>query len=275
MNHNGYLGFSSDTDDYDGCWLHYHAGEFQVRINLDKSNEILHLQVQDLALIAGDWSGPTAEFFKDGVIFMREKMVSHSEVEAIQEAVIKKCEQEGISIAIPHMEELYENKYDNHDLEPVLVDINEELKCYFAKHPNKLYDLSPRKFEELVADILSDFGFDVTLTSATRDGGKDILAYMKNQICSFLMLVECKKWLPSKRVGIEVVQRLYGVQQINNANKSMIVITSFFTGPAKEERNRYEYMMCLKDYDDIKTWLKPYKEANEQMGGDEGSGLDI
>ena len=158
-------------------------------------------------------------------------------------------------------EEIFENKNDNREIAPVVVDINQELKKYLSRHPEKLYDLSPRKFEELIAEILSDFGFDVELTPATRDGGKDIYAYIKNQVCSFLMFVECKKWTPTQHVGIEVVQRLYGVQQINKANKSMVVTTSYFTKPAIEECKRYENLMSLHDYDDLKAWLKRYEEA--------------
>lgn len=158
-------------------------------------------------------------------------------------------------------EQIYENKNDTHEIAPVVIDINEELKRYLAKHPEKLYELTPRKFEELIADILFDFGFDVELTPATRDGGKDIYAYIKNQICSFLMFVECKKWSPENHVGIEVVQRLYGVQQVNKANKSMVVTTSFFSKSAIEECKRYETLMSLHDYSDLKTWLKRYEEA--------------
>ena len=164
-------------------------------------------------------------------------------------------------------EQIFENKIDNQITALIVIDVNEELKRYFARHPEKLYDLSPRKFEELISDILSDFGFDVELTPTTRDGGKDIYAYIKNQVCSFLMFVECKRWTPTQHVGIEVVQRLYGVQQSHNANKSMIVTTSYFTKPAIEESKRYETLMSLKDYDDLKTWLERYKlkhnKANE------------
>ena len=99
------------------------------------------------------------------------------------------------------------------------------------------------------------------LTPATRDGGKDIYAYIKNQICSFILFVECKKWTPTKHVGLEVVQRLYGVQQINKANRSMVVTTSFFTKPAIEECKQYENLMSLHDYIDLKTWLKRYEKA--------------
>ncbi len=158
-------------------------------------------------------------------------------------------------------EEIFENKNDDQVIAPVVIDINEELKIYLSRYPEKLYDLSPRKFEELIAAILKDFGFNVELTSATRDGGKDIYAYIKNQVTSILMFVECKKWAPTRHVGIEVVQRLYGVQQINKANKSMVVTTSYFTKQAIAECKRYENLMSLKDYFDLKAWLKRYEEA--------------
>ena len=42
----------------------------------------------------------------------------------------------------------------------VITTIDEQIKSYFKKNPEKLYDLSQRKFEELVAAILKDMGFD-------------------------------------------------------------------------------------------------------------------
>ena len=139
-----------------------------------------------------------------------------------------------------------------------LIPINEELKRFFSRHPEKLYDLPSRKFEELIADILKDFGFDVELTSATRDGGFDIYAYLKTQVGNFLTYVECKKWTPPNHVGIGVIQRLHGVQHINNTNKSMIVTTSYFTEPAIIESRRYSNLMTLVDYEDLKKWLENY-----------------
>jgi len=156
-------------------------------------------------------------------------------------------------------DEIYADKTDPEILSSTVIDINDNLKRYFARNPEKLYDLSSRKFEELIADILHDFGFDVELTQATRDGGKDIYAYLRNQVCSFLMFVECKKYGHSKHVGVDAVRSLYGVQQLNKANKAMIVTTSFFTWPAKDEVVKCESLMILKDYDDLKKWLKRYQ----------------
>jgi DNA-binding transcriptional regulator/RsmH inhibitor MraZ len=58
----------------------------------------------------------------------------------------------------------------------LITDMRSVVKQYFRKHPEKLYDISPRDFEKLVAEILRDMGFDVVLTKVTRDGGVDIYA---------------------------------------------------------------------------------------------------
>lgn len=60
---------------------------------------------------------------------------------------------------------------------------------------------------QLIARILEDFGFSTELTRITGDGGKDIIAYLNNEMGRFVTYVECKKYLPTKPVGIEVIQR--------------------------------------------------------------------
>ena len=57
--------------------------------------------------------------------------------------------------------------------------VNQKLPEYFSRYPRRLYELKPRQFEELVAEIWDAFGFEVELTQQTRDGGKDILAIRK------------------------------------------------------------------------------------------------
>ena len=140
----------------------------------------------------------------------------------------------------------------------VLTDINLELKKYFNKHPEKLYNLSSRKFEELIASILEDFGFDVQLTKATRDGGSDIIAYIRNSVCEYLTLVECKKYAPSNKVGVGIIREVSGVHHLKRASKSIIVTTSFFSKDAVEEAKAIEHQLQLKDYEDLKDWLSQY-----------------
>jgi HJR/Mrr/RecB family endonuclease len=133
------------------------------------------------------------------------------------------------------------------------------LKNYLAKHPKSLHNLSPRKIEELIASIMKDFGFDVELTKATRDGGRDIIAYMRNTINHYLTYVECKKYSERNKVGVGIIREVVGVHHLRNANKSMIVTTGFFTKDAVEESKLIENKLDLKDYNDIKNWLDHYR----------------
>jgi CRISPR/Cas system Type II protein with McrA/HNH and RuvC-like nuclease domain len=57
-----------------------------------------------------------------------------------------------------------------------LQEISDELIRYLARHPHLMRNLDPRKFEELVAELLRDKGYEVELTPRTRDGGLDIIA---------------------------------------------------------------------------------------------------
>lgn len=156
----------------------------------------------------------------------------------------------------PYSEENDEEIFRDESLNPSLItDPIQEIRRYLAKHPEKLYDLNPRRFEELIAEILKDFGFETELTPATRDGGRDIYAYVRNAVTSFLMFVECKKWAKHRTVGIDVVQRLHGAAKAGGAHKAMIVTTSFFTLPAQQERGKIANEMDLADYDKLKTWL--------------------
>jgi len=141
----------------------------------------------------------------------------------------------------------------------VFTDVNDALKKYFAQHPEKLHQLNPRKFEELVASILKDFGFEVELTQQTRDGGRDILAYMRNAVVQFLTFVECKRYAPENKVGVGIVRQVTGVHYLYKADKSLIVTTSSFTKDAIEEAKKIEHELSLKDYQDIRAWLSRYK----------------
>jgi len=142
---------------------------------------------------------------------------------------------------------------------PLITNINDELKKYLNKHPEKLYNLTPRKFEELIASIMEDFGFSVELTKQTRDGGKDIIAYIKNGVTEYLTYIECKKHAQTNKVGVEIIREVLGVHQLRKPAKSIIVTTSFFTRDAQEERNLIREQLDLKDYDDVKSWLENYK----------------
>jgi len=140
----------------------------------------------------------------------------------------------------------------------IVTNIDDEIKKYFKKYPKKLYDINPRKFEELIASILQDLGFEVELTKATRDGGRDIIANIKNAVANFLTYVECKRYAPHNKIDVSIIREVQGVHYTHQPSKSIIVTTSFFTKDAQKEANRLENQLELKDYNHITEWLERY-----------------
>lgn len=205
-----------------------------------------------------DWSYVLLSKDEDGIYRYMDgefSLASHSDAEEKLYETTTLIELSGI-----FKEELYaETEPDSVDKQGVIVTtFDNEIKKYLKKHPEKLYELSPRKFEELVASILKDLGFDVELTQATRDGGRDIIAHVRNAVCSYLTHIECKRYAPDNKVGVGIVREVLGVHHIRKATKSIIVTTSFFSNDAIKEAQMMENQLDLKNFNDLKSWLQRY-----------------
>jgi restriction system protein len=137
----------------------------------------------------------------------------------------------------------------------IVQDISAELIARLAREPTLMYQLEPRKFEELVAKLLESQGCKVTLTKRTRDGGYDILGQYKSGPAELLFLAECKRYAPDNKVGVEVIRGLYGVTEVHSANFGLVITSSSFTKDAKEEKVRIGPRIQLKEYDDVRSWL--------------------
>ena len=148
-----------------------------------------------------------------------------------------------------------------------VADFTRELYEYLGKHPNMLHEFSPRRFEQLVADILKNSGYEVHLTQETRDGGRDILAVYSTPMAQLMTIVECKKYAQNKKIGIETVERfLYVVDRKDDASMGMIVTTSSFTKGARDIEMARPYRLSLKDFEDIQGWLDIAGRKYEKNG---------
>jgi restriction endonuclease Mrr len=208
--------------------------------------------------IDSDWSYVLLSKDSDGTYRYVEGEVSlpsQQEAESRLYAASVRIEESG-----GFQEELYsESELEQQkDASLFVLTIDDEIKKYFKKNPQKLYELHPRKFEELVASILKDMGFDVELTQATRDGGRDIIAHVRNAVCSYLTHIECKRYAPDNKVGVGIIREVIGVHNIRRATKSVIVTTSFFSSDAIKEAQMMENQLDLKDFNDLKSWLQRY-----------------
>ena len=54
------------------------------------------------------------------------------------------------------------------------MDISKRIE-ELSENPELLHDTNPREFEQIVAELLASFGWQVNVTPASKDGGYDIL----------------------------------------------------------------------------------------------------
>jgi restriction endonuclease Mrr len=133
----------------------------------------------------------------------------------------------------------------------------ERLALALPSDPAALKSITPRQFEELIAEIMERDGYRVELTKQMRDGGIDIKAYSSDKYGSFLTIVDRKHYLNSGRlIGIEIVKTMWATLDLEKASRAMIATTSTFTSGAKDFGRKFEFRMSLKDHDAICEWIK-------------------
>jgi restriction system protein len=143
----------------------------------------------------------------------------------------------------------------------IIVDANNRIISELKKSPSDLHKLGHRQFEELLAELLRDMGWDVELTKQTRDGGADILAYINTDLGRLLCLVEAKHYNPARKVGVELVRTLYGTLTDAQANKAMLITSSSFTEDARQFQQKHKYQLGLSEYADIVEWILKYGKS--------------
>jgi HJR/Mrr/RecB family endonuclease len=139
-------------------------------------------------------------------------------------------------------------------------DVYNRLQYDLKQDPRIIHSLEAYQFENLVETLLKKQGYDTILTPRSKDGGKDILAQFKTPDgFNCLCLVECKKYSPDRPVGVQWIRALYGIVEQQNANLGMLVTPSRFTKGVYDFQNEIKNKISLKDFNDLKNWIKLIK----------------
>ncbi len=93
------------------------------------------------------------------------------------------------------------------------------------------------EFEQWTARLLERSGFlDVEVVGGAGDAGADVLAQAPD---GGRLVVQCKRYGPSNKVGSEAVQRFAGTARAyHGADYAVLVTTSAFTAPARDVAGR-------------------------------------
>ncbi len=149
----------------------------------------------------------------------------------------------------------YSWKQEEKPLIEELCLVQQNLLAVLEKNPEHFYILSPFKFEEIVAELLNKYGFDIEMTGKTWDEGIDFFA-IKYDVVRSIYVVQCKRYKRERRVGISEVRELFGVKNDFGSTMALMATTSFYTKPSKIFEEKHKWEIELKDYDDLVRLLK-------------------
>jgi len=127
-------------------------------------------------------------------------------------------------------------------------------------NPRELQHVSPRAFEELIADLLTVDGWTVELIARNNASGPDIIAFTEKFSAGvpIKMIVECKRHRDGRPVDIDVVRKvMYWVNEEFRSTFGLIATTSRFTSVATQEaKERHRWRLDLRDQSSVVSWIE-------------------
>jgi restriction endonuclease Mrr len=152
---------------------------------------------------------------------------------------------------------------------PEILEVSDELLSKLNERPDLLYQLDPRKFEEVMAELMTRIGFeDVRLTPASRDGGRDVLAKFRVPTGMLFVITECKRYAARRPVGLPIIERfLFTIRDNDRATFGMLATTSSFTRDAEARAEEYKAQLHLAGFEHIKHWLSQSGTWQKSTGG--------
>jgi restriction system protein len=145
--------------------------------------------------------------------------------------------------------------------------------------PSRMYNIDPRKWEEIVAATYAESGLfdEVTLTPRSGDRGRDVIA-VKYGFGSVRVIESVKRYSPANKTTAEEVQALLGVLLSDpQASKGIVSTTWEFAPRIFENPHIMQYVpnrLELVDGKALVERLKEYTKSGEAKGAQLISGTD-
>jgi len=140
--------------------------------------------------------------------------------------------------------------------------------AYLAAHPEEMQRLGWREWEEMLAGIARQQGFDeVRLTPRSGDRGRDVIAIRRTFGC-IRLLGQMKAYSPGHVVSADEVRSMLGVLTDPNASKGLIATTSTFAPDIMKDptiANATPYKLELLDRVALQVWMAKIAEGRRGL----------
>jgi restriction system protein len=132
-----------------------------------------------------------------------------------------------------------------------------------AQHPEEFLRMAPRDFEQFIAGCYDRDGYTVTLTPASGDLGRDVIAE-KPSVGTIRILDQVKRFKPGHLVTADDVRAFLFVAREDRATKCFITTTSDFAPLLVSDRLIAPYIesafLELRSRERTIAWLRELEE---------------
>lgn len=134
------------------------------------------------------------------------------------------------------------------------------------KEPRLVYSLEWRDFERAMALVFEEIGFNVELTNASHDGGKDLvllcISVEDGRPKPHKYYVELKHWKEGAKVDSRLVKKLLEVTVRESANGAVFIATSGFATNIQNDKINLDRKLHLGDLSTIHSLCKYYTASH-------------
>lgn len=123
---------------------------------------------------------------------------------------------------------------------------------HFADHPEDLYRLPHRDFEELTSGVFTARGWKKQIGPGTADEGVDVRMWLQSALGDELILVQARRYAKHRPIDLEAAAALEA-QSLREDAPGPFVTTSRYRRVAQRFASRNKKLL-LADSSDVATW---------------------
>ncbi|NQT36211.1 MAG: restriction endonuclease [Planctomycetes bacterium] len=137
----------------------------------------------------------------------------------------------------------YDKSIDRSEVQILFKNTYQALARLIQEQPSHLDDVEWRELEKLLKEVLSGIGYSVTLTPASKDGGKDLILECRLPSGTRTYFIEVKHWRSKQKVGAKVIKDFYRVVVREKVHGGLFLSTYGVADNAFEQLTEVERRM--------------------------------
>ena len=158
------------------------------------------------------------------------KQTGQTKCPICQAEINERLRQQQIIQAQQQIRQKYREQY-YHDL----AIAEEKRKSALMPDGKSIHDITPKAFEDLIANLFQKLGYKVKQTPYTNDGGKDAIIYKDGK----KYLVECKRYEANQKIDRPKMQKLYAAMCEEHAAGGFFVASCQYTQTALDYGKKF------------------------------------